>query len=141
MYQIDTASGHVNYSWAPDIHIFYPTLAAAIAEGLYLLSAERNPNFVKMSAYAPSFANLNYEEWTPNLVALRADYDMTILSTSHYMQQLFVHHRGGRDVTNRSSDGKFQSAFVGCNSGGRRGHGLLQSDQFREQLCAVDARF
>ncbi|OAP61974.1 hypothetical protein AYL99_04177 [Fonsecaea erecta] len=107
MYQIDTPSGYINYSRPPDIHIFYPTLEAAIAEGVYLLGAERNPNVVKMSAYAPSFANLNYEEWTPNLVTFQADYDLTVLSTSYYMQQLFAHHRGVETLPTTTVAGTF----------------------------------
>ncbi|KIW99109.1 uncharacterized protein Z519_00772 [Cladophialophora bantiana CBS 173.52] len=68
IYQIDIPSGYVNYSRPPDIYIFYPTLVAAIAEGVYPLDAERNQKVAKMSANAPSFVSLNYKEWTPNLV-------------------------------------------------------------------------
>lgn len=36
-----------------------PELISALAESVYLLGAERNPNTVKMSSYAPSFQNFN----------------------------------------------------------------------------------
>ena len=66
VYQVDTPSGVVDFSNPPDIHIAYPRLVSAIAESVYLLGAERNPNTVKMSSYAPSFENLNGDNWTPD---------------------------------------------------------------------------
>ncbi len=99
MFQIDTLDGAVNYSRPPDTHIFYPTLEAAISEGVYLLGAERNPEVVKMSAYAPSLANFNYQQWSPNLVTFQADWDLTVLSASYYMEQLFSSHRGSETLS------------------------------------------
>ena len=107
MFQIDTPSGYINFSRPLGIHTFYPTLEAAIAEGVYLLGAERNPDVVKMSAYAPSFANLNYEEWTPNLVTFQADYDLTVLSASYYMEQLFASYRGAETLLTTTVAGDF----------------------------------
>ena len=41
-------------------HILYPELMSGIAESVYLLAMERNPNVVRMSSYRPSFHNINY---------------------------------------------------------------------------------
>jgi len=40
-------------------HVDYPRILSAIAEGVYTLGIERNPNTVKMAAYAPTLANWN----------------------------------------------------------------------------------
>jgi alpha-N-arabinofuranosidase len=59
VFQVNTPSGVDNFSDPADIHIFYPRLLSAIAESVYLLGAERNPNVVKLSSYAPSLQNWN----------------------------------------------------------------------------------
>ena len=94
VFQVDTPSGVVNFSDPVGDHIFYPTLLAALGEAVYLLGAERNPNTVKLSSYAPSFQNLNWFNWTPNLVQFTASWDETILSVSYYMQSMFARWRG-----------------------------------------------
>lgn len=65
--QLDTTDGAVNYSFPSDSHVFYPELISAISEAVYLLGIERNPNTVKMTSYAPSLANYNSYQWTPNV--------------------------------------------------------------------------
>lgn len=94
VFQVDTPSGVVNFSDPVGLHIFYPSLLAAIGESVYLLGAERNPNVVKMSTYAPSFQNLNWYNWTPDLVSFTSNWDETILSVSYYMQSMFAKWRG-----------------------------------------------
>ncbi|KIN00117.1 glycoside hydrolase family 51 protein [Oidiodendron maius Zn] len=59
VFQIDTPSEQGDFSNPPDIHIFYPRLFSAIAEGVYLLGAKRNPNMVKLTSYATSLQNWN----------------------------------------------------------------------------------
>lgn len=58
--QIDTYDGVINYTFPANEHVSYPRLLSALAEGVYLLGAERNPNTVKMTSYAPSLENRNY---------------------------------------------------------------------------------
>lgn len=58
--QIDTPSGIVDYTFPEDLHIFYPRLVSALAEGVYLLGMERNPNVCKMASFAPSLQDLNW---------------------------------------------------------------------------------
>ncbi len=107
VFQIDTPSEVVNFSDPSDIHISYPRLLSAIAEGVYLLGAERNPNVVKLSSYAPSLQNWNWYNWTPNLVAFDADPTHTVLSVSYYMQKLFNSYRGTDSVEITNSKGDF----------------------------------
>jgi alpha-N-arabinofuranosidase len=94
VFQIDTPDGMLNYSFPPDTHVFYPRLLSAVAEGVYLVGAERNPEVITMTSYAPSLANKNSENWTPNLITFTANPNDTILSTSYYLQSMLNHHRG-----------------------------------------------
>ena len=107
VFQYDTPSGYVNFSFPEDIHIFYPNLLSAIGEGVYLLGAERNPNTVRFSTYAPSFANLNWENWTPNLLSFTANPDQTVKSASYYMEQLFAHNHGYETLPLTTTSGDY----------------------------------
>lgn len=107
VYQYDVPSGNVNFSRPEGIHIAYPNLISAIGEGVYLLGAERNPNTVRFSTYAPSFANLNSENWTPNLITFTANPDETVKSSSYYMEQLFARHHGYQTVPVTTVSGDF----------------------------------
>lgn len=107
VFQIDTPSEIENFSDPSDIHIFYPRLISAIAEGVYLLGAERNPDTVKMTAYAPSLQNWNWYNWTPNLVAFDSNPLNTVLSVSFYLQKLFNAYRGSESVQVTNAEGDF----------------------------------
>lgn len=107
VFQYDTPSGYVNFSFPEDIHIFYPNMISAIGEGVYLLGAERNPDTVKLSTYAPSLANLNWENWTPNLVSFTANPDETVKSSSYYMEQLFSTFHGHETIPVSTTSGDF----------------------------------
>lgn len=78
-----------------------------MAEGVYPLGAERNPNVVKMTAYAPSFTNINNQQWTPNLVTFDANPDETVLSASWYLQRLFSSYRGTETLPIVTEEGDF----------------------------------
>ncbi|MCJ1310351.1 hypothetical protein MMC25_004015 [Agyrium rufum] len=105
VYQIDTPSGVVNYSNPSNLHIQYPRLLSAIAESVYLLGAERNPNTVKMTSYAPSFQNIRGYNWTPNLVVFDSDPVHTTKSVSWQMQSLFAHYRGTETLPVTDTEG------------------------------------
>jgi alpha-N-arabinofuranosidase len=107
VFQIDTPSEVDDFSDPPDIHIFYPRLLSAIAEGVYLLGAERNPLVVKLTSYAPSLQNWNWYNWTPNLIAFDADPSHTVLSVSYYLQKLFNAYRGTESVQVTNTQGDF----------------------------------
>jgi len=105
VFQIDTPDGVLNFSDPTDVHVFYPELLSAISESVYLLGAERNPNTVKMTSYAPSLANLNWYNWTPNLITFTANPNETILSTSYYSQSLLNKYRGTETLPVESTKG------------------------------------
>lgn len=105
--QVQTPSGEVDWSFPPALHIQYPRLVSALAEGVYLLGAERNPDVVRMTCYAPSLQNWNWYNWTPNLVAFDADPASTVLSTSYYLQKLFGAFHGTESLSVANGEGDF----------------------------------
>ncbi|KAI9689643.1 MAG: hypothetical protein M1820_010141 [Bogoriella megaspora] len=111
VFQVDTPSGYVNFSDPPDIHIFYPRLISAIAEGVYALGGERNPDTVRMSSYAPSLQNFNWYNWTPNMIAFTANHNETLLSVSYWQQWLFARFRGTQTLPVTNSKGDYNPLF------------------------------
>lgn len=100
VFQLDNIPQYVNYSYVnpSPLHPQYPEMIHALGEGVYQLSAERNPDTVKLSAYAPSLQNRNYYVWTPNMISFEAQANKTVLSTSYWQQWLFAHFRGTQTV-------------------------------------------
>lgn len=115
VFQYDVPSGVVDFSFPVGIHIPYPNLISALGESVYLLGAERNPTVVDFIAYAPSFANLNWENWTPNLVSFTANQDETVKSSSYYMEQLFAHHHGAETLPVTTVSGDFNPLWWGAS--------------------------
>jgi alpha-N-arabinofuranosidase len=70
------------------------------------MGAERNPNVVKLTSYAPSFQNFNWYNWTPNLVAFTANYDETVASVSYYSQKLLASFRGTHTLPVTATEGE-----------------------------------
>ena len=89
----------------------YPRLLSALAEGVYALGLERNPNVCKMSSFAPSLQNLNWYNWTPDMIAFDADPSHTVLSASYWQQHLFAHYRGTQSLPVTNTEGDFNPLF------------------------------
>jgi len=98
VFQLDTTSQYVNYSDPAGIHPLYPQMIHALGESVYQLAAERNPDVVKLGAYAPSLQNRNDFVWTPNLISFEAQANRTVLTTSYWQQWLFSNFRGSQNV-------------------------------------------
>ncbi len=98
VFQLDTSTGYVNFSDPPDIHPKYPQMIHALGEAVYQLSAERNPDLVKLTAYAPSLQNRNNYAWTPNLISFEAKQNLTVRTTSYWQEWLFGNYRGTQVV-------------------------------------------
>ncbi|PNS14682.1 hypothetical protein CAC42_1704 [Sphaceloma murrayae] len=109
--QIDTPDGVVNYSYPVDVHIFYPRLLSAIAEGVYAIGAERNPNTIKMSSYAPSLQNRNFTNWTPDMISYDVNPDNTVLSASYWVQWVFSRYQGTHTVPVTTTSGQINPMF------------------------------
>ena len=109
--QRDTPTGVVNFTDTNPNHIAYPQVLSAVAEAVYLIGAERNPNVVKMSSYAPSFQNFNWFNWTPDLLGFTADPSQTVLTVSWYAQSLLAHYRGMQTLPVHQVEGGFNPLY------------------------------
>jgi alpha-L-arabinofuranosidase len=78
-YAVTTGGGHGN-------------LAGALAEAAFMTGMERNADIVSMASYAPLFANVNAENWNPNLIYF--NNSQAYGTPSYYVQQLFSLNRG-----------------------------------------------
>jgi alpha-L-arabinofuranosidase len=108
VFEENSPSGSVNWSnTRGSNHMFDPRLLSAISEGVYALGAERNPNTVRLSSYAPSLQNLNWYNWTPNMIGFTANQDETVLSASYWQQWLFSRYRGTHTLPIANSKGDF----------------------------------
>lgn len=76
----------------------HPSMLAAVAEAVYALGWERNPNTVKLACFAPLIQNRNVWRHTPYLALFDADLAKTVLSASYWQEWLFNRYRGTETV-------------------------------------------
>ncbi|MFG1942476.1 alpha-L-arabinofuranosidase C-terminal domain-containing protein [Nonomuraea sp. NPDC048826] len=80
------------------------TFFNALSEASYLTGIERNADVVELAAYAPLLANVDYVDWTPDLIWF--DNDEAYGSPSYHVQKLFSRNVG---------DTVLPSSFQGAN--------------------------
>ena len=71
---------------------FAATLNNALGEAAFMTGLERNSDIVAMACYAPLFANVNNEDWTPNLIYFNGT--QVYGTPSYYVQKMFSQNRG-----------------------------------------------
>jgi alpha-L-arabinofuranosidase len=74
-------------------------LLAALGEAAFMTGMERNSDIVRLSSYAPLFANANYKKWNPDLINF--DASESYGTPSYYAQKMFSRNRG--DIILQSS--------------------------------------
>ena len=113
--QVDEPNGTVNFNFSDPavdgLHIFDPSLLSALAEAVYLLAMERNPNIVKFSAFAPSLGNMNSWQWKPDMITFDANPNHTVRSVSYFVQQLFGRYRGTQTLPISNTKGLLNPMF------------------------------
>ncbi|NJP97176.1 alpha-N-arabinofuranosidase [Nonomuraea sp. FMUSA5-5] len=72
------------------------TFSNALAEASYMTGLERNSDVVRLASYAPLLANVDYVDWTPDLIWF--DNDEAYGSPSYHVQRLFSTNAGERVV-------------------------------------------
>ena len=77
---------------------------SAIEEAGYLTGLERNADIVKMVSYAPTFAKINAQSWTINMLWFNSQE--TVLSPDYFVQMLFAHNTGNKYIKTDIKDGK-----------------------------------
>ena len=67
-------------------------LYGALGEAAFMTGLERNADIVMMASYAPLFANLNNENWNPDLIYF--NNNQVYGTPSYYVQKMFSQNRG-----------------------------------------------
>jgi alpha-L-arabinofuranosidase len=87
-------------------------LGNSIGEAAFMTGLERNSDIVRMSSYAPLFANYNHTQWDPDLIGF--DQVTSFGSTSYYVQQMFASNVGDFVLpVTASATGLYYSATTG----------------------------
>lgn len=68
------------------------TLHKAVAEACFMIGLERNPDIVKLSAYAPLLANTDYVNG--QIAAINFNNNQLLKTPSYHLLQLFASNRG-----------------------------------------------
>ena len=71
---------------------FAATLQNALGEAAWMTGMERNSDIVALACYAPLFANVNNEDWSPDLIYFNGT--QVYGTPSYYVQQMFSLNRG-----------------------------------------------
>ncbi|RAL04416.1 Arabinosidase A [Aspergillus ibericus CBS 121593] len=97
--------------------IDWPNMQGSVAEAVFMIGFERNSDLVKMAAYAPLLQLVNSTQWVPDLIGFTQSPEMTFLSTSYYVQEMFSTNRGDtiKEVT---SDTDFGPVYWVASSAG-----------------------
>lgn len=69
---------------------------AAMGEAVFMMGMENNADIVRMSSYAPIFANENSIQWRPDMI--RFNCSQSFGTPSYWVQQLFPNHVGNKLV-------------------------------------------
>ena len=113
--EVDEPTGLVNFNFSDPklagLHVFDPSVYSAVAEAVYLLAMERNPNLVRFSAFAPSLGNMNLWQWKPDLITFDASPSHTVKSVSFYVQKLFNQYRGTHTISVKNTAGDFNPMY------------------------------
>ncbi|AUS81971.1 alpha-N-arabinofuranosidase [Actinoalloteichus sp. AHMU CJ021] len=73
----------------------------SLAEAAFMTGLERNADIVRMASYAPLLANVDYVQWSPDLIWF--DNHRSWGSTSYETQKLFMTNVGDRVVPSEAS--------------------------------------
>lgn len=68
----------------------------ALVEAAYMTGLEKNAHAVGLACYAPMLCNVDYVNWSPNLIWF--DNHRVYGTPNYYVQKLFMHHQGDRTV-------------------------------------------
>src|SRR5206468_4018990 len=91
-------------------------LGNSIGEAAFMTGLERNSDIVRMSSYAPLFANYDHSQWNPNLIG----YDQlhSFGSNSYWVQRMCAANVGDKVLPVAvTADGLYHSATVDSHTG------------------------
>ncbi|EMC94664.1 glycoside hydrolase family 51 protein [Baudoinia panamericana UAMH 10762] len=107
---IDNRTGDPTFDYAL-ASVNHPRMLSAVAEAVYALGWERNPDTFKLSAFAPAIQNVNFYRNTPYLMLFSANPNDTVLSTGYYQEQMFNTYYGTQTLPFNITQGGFNPLF------------------------------
>ena len=78
---------------------------SAICEAVAMTGFERNCDVVQMASYAPLFARVGHDQWSPNLIWF--DLGKSYATPNYYVQQMFSVNRPSRIVPSTANGAEF----------------------------------
>jgi len=91
--------------------ITHPRMVSAVAEAVFAIGGERNPNPFKLSCFAPLIQNLNTYRGTPYDILFDADPADDLRSVSYWQQVMFNAHQGTQTLPVIALQGGFNPLF------------------------------
>ena len=107
---IDNRTGDPTWNFTT-AGITHPRMLSAVAEAVYALGWERNPETFKLSAFAPTIQNANAWRSTPYLILFDAEPGNDLLSTSYYQEMMFNTWHGTETLPVEIRRGEFNPLF------------------------------
>jgi alpha-N-arabinofuranosidase len=100
----------------------YPSIKAAVGESIYRIGFERNSDIILGGCYAPVLQNVNYTQYTPNLIAF--DAGLVVKSTSYLAQKMFGENLGNLVLNSTAANSTIthQSVRKGEEGDGKLGN-------------------
>jgi alpha-L-arabinofuranosidase len=91
-------------------------LGNSLGEAAFMTGMERNSDIVRMTSYAPLFANYGHTQWNPNLIGYNQVESYG--STSYHVQSLFANNVGDKVIpVTASAAGLYSSATIDSRTG------------------------
>lgn len=78
----------------------------ALCEAAFMTGLDRNGDAVQLACYAPLLCNVDYVNWSPDMIWF--DNHRVLKTTSYYVQQLFSKYQGKEAVECVTEGGSFQ---------------------------------
>ncbi|KAF2743179.1 glycoside hydrolase family 51 protein [Sporormia fimetaria CBS 119925] len=112
------SSTHANggIKWAGQLHPF-PWWIGSVAEGIFMIGAERNGDRILGSTYAPMIRNMNSWSWSICMIEYEADARKTSLATSYYTFKFFSTRPIFQTLPTTPDEGNTTSLFWGAGVG------------------------
>ena len=109
---------------------------SAVCEAAAMTGFERNCDVVQMASYAPLFARVGHDQWSPNLIWF--DLGKSYATPNYYVQQMFSVNRPSRIVPSTAKGAEF---FQVCGFDDKTGEYIVKCVNAAEEPRALEIDF
>ncbi|CAN6674820.1 hypothetical protein TRVA0_067S00166 [Trichomonascus vanleenenianus] len=137
VFQGEYANTQLGPSFGIDV-LSSPNMHGSASEATFMIGMERNSDQVTAMCYAPTMQNVNYTQWTPNMIQFNTE--SIARSTSYYAHQLLFSTSGDKIL--ELQDASFDPLYYVANldSKNKRVHVKIANptDQTAQFTATVD---